>query len=313
MLFYNIIGFVISAFVMAKAGSYAVRFASKVAKADKISAFLTSFLLVGVVSSFPEGFISIVSAIKGEPSLGLGTLLGGNIADLSLILGLVGVAAGSIRMHKKEFAHEFWLVGLIMLPIILGFDGVINRLDGLVLVSSCLVFLASMLNEGHVLSKIANHSKNAFLKNFSLFLLCSAVVFASANFVVKFAEGLAAGFGMPLLLVGIFFTALTTTLPEFIFSLNAVRLKLGDLAVGNLFGTVIIDATLLVGLTAAISPISVDGMNLANVAVFSLLALASTLYFLKPGKVFTRREGILMVMLYILFVVMQMATSLPRA
>src|SRR3989338_5384216 len=100
MLAYNAVGFIISAAIMVKAGSYAVRYISRIAKADGISAFLTSFLLIGVVSSFPEGFISLVSAVKGEPALGLGTLLGGNIADLSLILGLIGIAAGSIKIHK---------------------------------------------------------------------------------------------------------------------------------------------------------------------------------------------------------------------
>lgn len=310
MLLYNAIGFVISAFVMVRAGSYAVRFVSKIAKADRMSPFLTSFFLIGVVASFPEGFISIVSAMKGEPQLGIGTLFGGNIADLSLILGLVGIAAGQIRIHKREFAHEFWLVGLVMLPILLALDGSLSRFDGIALVSACLIFLGSMLGSDHVLSKIANHSKKPFVRNFALFLLSAAGVFAAANFVVKFAEGLAVDFKMPLLLVGVVFTALTTTLPEFIFSLNAIRQKLGDLAVGDIFGTVIIDATLLVGLTAIISPIAVLGVNIASIAVFSLMAVATTIYFMKPGKVFTRGEGVLMVMLYIIFLVTELTTSL---
>lgn len=307
MLAYNAIGFIISAAIMVKAGSYAVRYISRIAKADGISPFLTSFLLIGVVSSFPEAFISLVSAIKGEPTLGLGTLLGGNIADLSLILGLIGIAAGKIQIHKREFSHEFWLVGLIMLPLILGFDGAINRLDGVVLVSSCLIFLASMLSSDHVIAKIASHSKKALIHNLGMFALSSVAVFASANMIVRFAEGLAFDFEMPLLLVGMAFTALTTTLPEFMFSLNAVRHHLGDLAVGDIFGTVIIDATLLVGLTAIITPISVLGVDIAGIAVFSLLAVAATIYFMEPGKVFTRREGILMVLLYIIFLVTQLS------
>src|SRR3989338_890851 len=141
MLLYNAIGFAVSAFVMVRAGSYAVRFISRIAKADNISPFLTSFFVIGLVSSFPEGFISIVSAIKGEAQLGLGTLLGGNIADLSLILGLIGVAGGTIRIHKREFAHEFWLVGLVMFPILLALDGSLSRFDGIALVSACLIFL----------------------------------------------------------------------------------------------------------------------------------------------------------------------------
>jgi len=312
MLLFDLVGFVVSAFVMVKAGSYAVKFASKIAKADKISAFVTSFLLVGLVSSFPEAFVSVVSAFKHVPSLGLGTLLGSTVADLSIILGLIGVAAGKIHIHKKEFAHDLWLVGMVMLPILLAMDGKVSRLDGIILIGACMLFIANMLEDDNVFSKIASHPKKTLLKYIALFTVSSAVVFTAANFIVKFAEGLSADFRLPLMLVGVVFAALITALPELVFSLNAVRYKMGDLAVGDIFGSVIIDATLLVGLVAIISPISVAGVNIVNIAVFTLLAVAATLYFLEPGKIFTRREGILMVLLYVIFIVMEMATSLPH-
>src|SRR3989338_4403874 len=137
MLLYDLAGIALAAIVIVRAGSYAVKFISNIARADKISVFLTSFLLIGVVSSFPEGFISVVSALKGESSLGLGTLLGGNIADLSIVIGIIAVAAGKIRIHNKEFAHEFWLVGLVMLPVFFSLDGRIGKLEGIALIAAC--------------------------------------------------------------------------------------------------------------------------------------------------------------------------------
>ena len=310
MLLYDIIGFVISAFVMVRAGSYAVRFISKVAQADRISFFLTSFFLIGIVSSFPEAFISIVSAIKNVPSLGIGTLLGGNIADLSLVIGIIAVAAGRIQIHSKEFAHEFWLVGLVMLPVLFSLDGQIGRIEGLALIAACFMFIFGMLREDHVLAKLAHGPKEGVAKNFSMFALSSAVVLVAASFLVKFAEQLGTDFNLPLALVGIVFIGVITTLPELMFSLSSLRRHIDGLALGDVFGTVIIDATLLVGITALIRPIALVGINITNLAVFSALAVSATIFFLKPGKVFTRNEGVLLILLYIIFIATELTTSL---
>lgn len=310
MLLYNAIGLAASALVMVWAGSYAVSFISRIAKADKISLFLTSFLLVGVVSSFPEAFISVVSAIRGESSLGFGTLLGGNIADLSLVMGIVAVAAGRIKIHSKEFAHEFWLVGLVMLPVLFSLDGTIGRLEGVALVAACFMFIFGMLREDHVLSKLAHSPKGPVLKNLALFIVSSSAVLAAANFVVKFAEGLAADFNMPLALIGIIFIGVATTLPELMFSLASLGKHMDGMALGDVFGTVIIDATLLVGLTALINPINIVGINITTLAAFSALTVSATIYFLKPGKVFTRTEGVLLILLYVIFIATELATSL---
>ncbi|HLD96968.1 MAG TPA: hypothetical protein VI934_01345 [Candidatus Nanoarchaeia archaeon] len=310
MFFYNVLGFALSALVMVIAGSYAVRFISNIAKADKLSMFLTSFLLIGVVSSFPEAFISIVSALKGESSLGLGVLLGGNIADLSIVIGIIAVAAGKIRIHNKEFAHEFWLVGLVMLPVFFSLDGRIGKLEGIALIAACFMFIFGMMKRDHVLSKLSHQPKGPIVKNLALFIVSGAAVLAAANFVVKFAEGLAVDFQMPLPLIGIIFIGVTTTLPELMFSLAAVKKSMDNLALGDIFGTVIIDSTLIIGATALLSPITLTGINITNVAVFSALTVSATIYFLKPGKVFTRNEGVLLIMLYVLFVATELATSL---
>lgn len=312
MLLYNVIGFSVAVFIMVKAGSYAVKYISGIAKAGRLNIFLTSFLLVGVVSAFPEGFISVVSALKGEPALGFGTLLGGNIADLSLVLGIIAVAAGSIRIHihNKEFAHDFWLVGLVMLPVLFSLDGTVGRLEGLALVAACLMFVFGMLREDRVLSKLAHSPKGAAAKNLALFAVSSSVVLAAANFVVNYAEGLAADLSIPLALIGIVFIGVTTTLPELMFSLAAVKKHMDSLALGDVFGTVIIDATLLTGITALINPVHLVGVNIINLATFSALAVSASIFFLKPGKVFTRNQGVLLIMLYVIFVATELATSL---
>ncbi len=306
----NIIGFAASAIVMVRAGSYAVGYISKIAQSNRLSIFLTSFIMIGIVSSFPEGFIAMVSSLKNESALGIGTLLGGNVADLSLVLGLIAVAAGKIKVHSKEFAHDFWLVSLVMLPVIFSLDQRIGRLEGLILISACLFFVLSMIKEDKVFSKLVHHPGKSTLKNLGLFALSSVAVLTAATFVVSFAEKLAVDFNMPLALVGVVFIGVTTTLPELMFSLSSLKRHLDGLALGDIFGTVIIDATLLTGLTALIHPISLVGVNVVNLAIFMALSLSATIYFLKPGKTFTRGEGILLILLYIIFVAMELTTSL---
>src|SRR3989338_10490888 len=126
MVYYELIGFVISAAIMIKAGSYSIKALTAIGKNLNIGGFYISFFLIGLVSAFPEGFVSIVSAFEGVPHLGFGTLVGSVIADLSLLIGLVALVAGRTKI-TKGFTYEVWLFGLLSLMLAVAIDGTISR------------------------------------------------------------------------------------------------------------------------------------------------------------------------------------------
>ncbi len=306
MVLINLIGFLLSCIVLVKSAGYAIRYIAKVARQLKISEFLISFLIIGIVSSFPETFVAIVSALKGAPEIGFGTLLGSNIADLTLILGLVILVGGKIKIDKKSIGHDSVYIILCLLPIITAYDGVISRSDGLALALSCIFFFHHLIKERIKFKTYKHISEKGFIKNIFLFLISIIVLFITANFVVKFSSLLAIDLYTPPLLIGLILIALGTCLPEFMFAIQAIKKGHEELGLGDILGNVIIDATLIIGITALISPIILDRSILLVSGSFMILSVLIAIVILKNKQVLTQKEGLFLIFFYITFVIVEL-------
>lgn len=300
----EVIIFIIACFALVKSAEYAVKASARIARFFSMTEFVTSFIFVAVVSSFPEGFISVISAIKGDPQIGVGTLLGGNIADITLILGLVALAGHPIKITSAIVKRDLYLVVLLMLPILLGLNGVISRIDGLILLSVGVIFMMLLLREKQHFPQPYNHRDHA-LKHATILLASIGIMLLSAHFVVQSTHSLAVGLGVPSLLIGLILVALGTTLPEFTFSLQSIRKGHGDMAVGDLLGAVIVDACIIMGITALITPIAVNVFALSVIGMFTLLAIVFALIFMRTDGILTKNEALTLVFFYLAFVVVQ--------
>jgi cation:H+ antiporter len=303
-MYQEVLIFIIGCIVLVKSAEYAVKAVSHLARFFRLTEFTTSFIIIAFVSSLPEGFISVISALKGDPSIGLGTLLGGNIADLTLILGLIALAGHPIKVHSGIIKKDLYLGALCMLPILLGLNGILSRLDGIILLSSGIIFMIILLREREYFHK-PYQDKDHYLKSALMLALCIALMIASAHFIVSSSEALALGIGVPAILVGLVFVALGTTLPEFTFALQSVRKGHSDMAIGDLWGTVIVDACIMVGITALIMPIAVNLYILALVGVFTLFSVVFSLLFMRTDNTLTKNEAMTLIFFYIAFVVAQ--------
>jgi cation:H+ antiporter len=303
-MFKEVLIFVISCLALVKAAEYSVKSVSHLARFLRMTEFATSFILVAVVSSMPETLISVVSALEGHPSIGLGTLLGGNIADLTLILGLVTLAGRSIKIHSSIVKKDLYLGALCMLPILLGLNGTLSRIDGIILITAGVAFMLILLKEREYFHK-PFQDKDHYLKNVIMLALSIGAMLLSAHFIVSSSEAMALNIGIPSILIGLVLVALGTTLPEFTFSLQSVRKGHAEMAIGDLWGTVIVDACIGVGITALIAPIAVNLLVLSVVGVFTLFAVVFSLLFMRTDNMLTKNEAMALVLFYIAFVVVQ--------
>ncbi len=303
-MYKEVLIFLAACFVLVKSAEYAVKSVGHMARFLKLTEFVTSFILIAFVSSLPELFISVFSALKGNPSIGLGTLLGGNIADLTLILGLITLAGHPIKVHSSIVKKDLYLGLLCILPILLGLNGTLSRIDGAILVLAGLVFILILLREREYFHKPFD-SRDHVTKHFLILLASIVFLIISAHFIVKSAEALAFGIGVPAIIIGLVLVALGTTLPEFIFSLQSVRKGHADMAIGNLWGTVIVDACIGVGITALIVPITVNLFVLSIVGIFTAFAVFFSLTFMRTDGILSRNEALALVFFYIAFVVTQ--------
>lgn len=303
-MYKEVIIFIVACIVLLKSAEYAVKSIEHIARFLKLTEFVTSFILVAIVSAMPEGLISIVSSLNGDPGIGVGTLLGGNIADLTLILGLVTLAGHPIKIHSSIIKKDLYFAILILLPIILGLNGVLSRLDGIILLAAGLGFIFVLLKERQYFHK-PFQMKDHWLKHFVIFGISIAIMLLSAHFIVQSSHALSLEIGIPSLMIGLVLVALGTTLPEFIFSLQSVRKGHGDMAIGDLLGVVVVDACIMMGILALISPITLNIFVLSIIGVFTFLAVLFALLFMRSDGMLTKNEAMAMVFFYIAFVVVQ--------
>ncbi|MEK6953840.1 MAG: sodium:calcium antiporter [Candidatus Micrarchaeota archaeon] len=297
--------------ILIKSAEYAVKALVHIAAFFGLSQFTISFLVVGIASVLPEFSIAVNSALSGNSAFGLGVLFGSNVADLSIVIGLVAIYAGKIKVHSKIITGNFYYyLMLILLPVLLLLDGGLSRFDGLALILAFAFYMKIIMQQRRSFSKSVegiSKSKWKFAKNLVIGAAAVGVLFLSADIVANNSIALAAALSVPAIFVGIII-ALGTCLPELTFSIEAVREKKQELGLGDILGNVATDATLSIGVVALIMPINPPQMAIALLSGFSMIIFGIlTIHFLKTERHLVRKEGYLFVLLYLVFMAAQFA------
>lgn len=297
--------FAICVFILIQASRYAVRSIGKLSRAMHLTEFFTAFILVAVISALPETFIAILAAIDGVPTIGAGTLLGSNFADLTLILGLVGLAGHPVRIRSSLIKRDLWLAGIVLLPIILALiGGQLSRIDGAILIATGVAFIILMLKEQKHFHK-PFREKNHWVFQIGIFLASIGVMLIAAHFVVNSSVQIAQQLNLSTLLVGIVMVALGTTLPELTFSIRAVKEGHGEAGIGDLLGVVVVDATIVMGAVALVAPFTINVFLWSVQAVFTSMAIAFALMFMKTDSFLSKNESMALILFYVAFVITQ--------
>jgi cation:H+ antiporter len=311
MLIPNFVLFLVALFILVKSADYAVRYSSKLSRVFHISEFVVSFFIISVVSVLPEATVSIIAAINGVPEFGIGTLLGSNVADLSLVFGIVAIfSLKGIRVKSEILKNDMLYLILILVPILLGLDGRFSRIDGIILVLSGVVFYITLSIESKMFKKKLEEPKNhKWVKNLVILILSLAVLIISAQYTVRFGIGFANDIGMPPFLVALTMVAIGTCLPELIFSLRAIKTRHDELAMGDILGTVITDATIVMGILALINPFSFDPKIIYVTGSMMFIASALVIIFIKSGKVLSKKEGVYLLLFFILSLIIEFVVN----
>jgi len=285
--------------------------------------FALTGLVMSLATSLPELSIAVASTLEGKPNLVLGNVLGANIINLSFMVGLGAVIAGAVQAHGqflKRDAFYAFLAGA--LPMLLLIDGRLGRGDGLALMAVYLLYNVTILKEQRrrlalhagsgngdifrrIFHRLTDKTTDAKIWWFVLGVLGMIV---SADGIVRSASSLAAGFNLPILLVGLFLVSLGTTLPELAFEIRALRAGESAMALGNLTGSIVANATLVLGLSAAIRPIILGSgvRSYLTATIAYALAFLAFYLFVRTKRRLDRWEGAVLVGLYIIFATIEM-------
>lgn len=296
----------ISIWVVIQGAQLSTKYAEKLAEGFHLSRYVVGFFVVSAISILPELFISINASIKGDPAFGIGTLFGSNVADLTIIFTILTFVAGKngFRVEKATLSKLTLYPLFLLIPLILGLDGAFTREEGFVLIIVGLIFYIIAFRKSVGIMSHSADTHNRW-RNFFMLLLGLAVLLIGAHFTVESAIGLANEIGVSSVLIGILIVSLGTTIPELSFSMKAVRSKRPEMAIGDIFGSVLADATIVVGFIAVLSPFSFPQRIAYIAGITMVIASVILLILMRSNRRLGRREGIALALVWLAYVLLE--------
>lgn len=298
-----IIGFV----MLIKGADWFVDGAAGIADKLHIPQLIIGLTIVAMGTSAPEAAISISASVQGSADIAVGNILGSNILNILIILGITSVIT-PLAVQKSTVKYEIPFV--IIISVIFGliglFDNSIGFIDGIllwVLFIAYIAYLFIMTKKGKIQADESDDEDNGKKpkKVWQLILFgiigIALVVFGS-NITVNAATEIATMFGMSERFIGLTIVALGTSLPELVTSITAALKKNADIAIGNIVGSNIFNILFVIGTSAMITPVAYQNQFLIDSILCVATAILLLLLVLNKDKKLKRWGGILMLICY---------------
>jgi len=301
----NIIFLISLFYILSKAANFTIINSKNIAQKLGINMAVIGIIL-GLLTTLPEMSVGINSIINKTPELSFGNLLGGSLVIFCLIFGLSIVLNRNIKTDGK-LSNMIYLVTYLFLPFSLSAKGYMNYIDGLILVVGYLLIFFNVLKKNKDLQNIKITSINKFETKKQVFsiLLGVVTILISSSFIVKIALKLATHFNLSTFFIGIVIFSIGTNLPEIIIVIKSLKNKTSELSIDHLFGSVIANI-FIIGLLSMMGKITLKiDINYLILMFFSFITLIFILIFYKTGKRFSKFEGITLILIYIIFLILQ--------
>lgn len=310
---FNILIFIVSCLALAFAGRWLIGSLAGVARFLGWREFVVAFVIMSFASSIPNLFLGISAALRGIPELSFGDVVGGNVVDLTIVVALAailckrGLPADS-RMVQNSAVFTLFIA---ILPLVLVSDGELSRIDGIILISSFLFYVFWLFSKQERFTKVYNHAKEKSpLKRFTNFLKDLFVIALSAGILILASQGIiisssffAAALGLPLFLIGVLIVGLGNAMPETFFSAISARKDQCWMILGNLMGSVVVAATLVLGTVVLIKPVVItDFTSLIAARFFLIIAVIFFFFFIRSDKEITKKEAFILFSIYFIFI-----------
>lgn len=314
MIFLYILLFIFSCLVLFWSGAKLVGYLTRMAEYLHWREFVVAFFVMAAACSIPNLFVGINSALSGIPQLSFGDIVGGNVINLTLVVGLAVLASGANMSAGSKMVQSsvIFLAVVAILPLLLMADGILGRADGLILIIPFFLYVFWLFSKEERFKKVyddkdyKSHGLGegffGFLKNSGKMIFALLLLLAASAGIVRSAMIFSVFFNVPLVLIGILVVGLGDTIPEMYFSIVSAREKKNWLILGDLIGSVIYTSTFVLGIVALIRPIASSNQNSFLIArLFLIISAALFLVFTRTGKKITIKEALFLIFVYILF------------
>lgn len=289
-------------FLLVKGADWFVDGASGLARKLGIPQLVIGLTIVAMGTSLPEAAVSISAALRGNAEITIGNIVGSNILNILIILGVTALIA-TLKVADSTVRYEIpFMIVVTFVLLWLGYTGgQVTWLEGVILWVLFLLYLRylyMMAKKGKEEEREVEQLSTA--KIIGLILAGVVMIVAGSNFAVEGASNLAKALGISQRFIGLTIVALGTSLPELVTSVSAARKHNADIAIGNIVGSNIFNILFIVGTTALITPVTfasgfvVDTLIAAAVGILLFVCVART-------RELRKKAGIVMLLAYILY------------
>ncbi len=301
-VFLNVLFLVLGFVMLWKGADWFVDGASSIATKFGIPQIIIGLTVVAMGTSAPEATVSIISSVKGTSDIAVGNVLGSNVMNVLIILGLSAVVLPLIVQKSTAFIEIPFVVAISVILLLLGLDGNIDRIDGTVLIILLIVYLVYLFISAKRNKEQTLQEEKKIPLWLSIFLTLVGVglVIAGSQFTVETATFLAKKIGLSQRIIGLTVVALGTSLPELFTSVTASKKNNPDIAIGNIIGSNIFNIVFVLGLASVISPLGYAKDFLID-SLFAIGAVVMLFVLVIPKKKLSRWAGALMLATYLVY------------
>ena len=311
-ILFLVIGFVF----LVKGADIFVEGSSSIAKKFKVPSIIIGLTIVAMGTSLPEAAVSVTASIANKNALAVSNVIGSNIFNLMMVIGVCAIMT-PVAVNKATLKRDFpFSVICAILLLILGVIGPMSlgHADGVIFLILFAGFIGLMIRSAMKASKEGNAIASEEIEAAEeiqimpvwkslLFIVIGAVgIILGGDVVVDSASNIAAKFGMSQTLIGLTIVSVGTSLPELVTSIVAARKNEVDMALGNAIGSNVFNILFVLGIAGAISPMAFLNENVIDIVILLVFSLIVWL-FAWTKKEIKRGEGLIMVLLYVLYVV----------
>lgn len=303
--------FVILCYALVKSGADLMKLLTRLSRYFRLTEFVLAFILMTFATTLPELVVGITSGIKGVPLISLGNIIGSNLINLTLVLGLVAVVSNGLKVESKIVKRDAWIIFFItLIPMLLLFDKKISRPEGFLLLIVFGWYVWHIMKSKDAFKHRVHHinneitSSHKLLKTILYFIIAAVILILSAWGVVEIAKLIAVELYVPLVVISIILVSIGTSLPEMVFGVKAAIVRHEGMSLENIIGSIVVNSGFILGLTAIISPIKLENFRPVLIGgIFMLVAILLANIFLSSGRKISKKEGWLLIGFYILFLI----------
>ena len=267
--------------------------------------------VVSLATSAPELIISLKSALIGSPDLAIANVVGSNIANLGLVLGLT-ILLSPLKISKDIYKVD-WPIMIFssFCFYVMISDSIINRSEGLILVSFLIITIFSLIkhqknsNEDLNVEVDSGDSVDSIFKSILILLVGGFFLYLGSEWFISGAIELASFFGVSERIIGITVVSIGTSVPELVTSMVAIYKKEKSISLGNLLGSNIFNIFAVLGITSIVTPLIVGDVNIVNFDIYIMLFFALIIFpliYMPNRYVLGRKEGVIILSFYFLYV-----------